>query len=305
MSFEEQERALFDLLFDRILREQFCKNPIAALSNYQLDEQEQNDFAEIRTDGLELDANLRIGLLLPHLCKVYPITFSIVSSLIRGIDMLKDLVDQQTMRTPPVDRSTTYGSRLRDCLPVSAFDSENEYKIVIAILEAELGMVLTSATLKRVILEKGQSKLNQAEIVQDWLTRPIRLAPYVCAGIIPQPYTQLKSTLIPCADNELWRHLNRTPLSASQRKQALQLEDPRLLITRAQVSHMSNCEPTVYQQTVELAEGFAPLFQHVNGTACMEEILAQFKLAGAPDQLLESVQAGFLQLLENAMLELV
>ena len=44
MSFEEQERALFDLLFDNVIRQQFCKDPVAALIDYDLDEAEIADF---------------------------------------------------------------------------------------------------------------------------------------------------------------------------------------------------------------------------------------------------------------------
>ena len=48
MSFAEQERALFDLLFDTALRERFIKNDSIALTEYQLTTEELADFAVIK-----------------------------------------------------------------------------------------------------------------------------------------------------------------------------------------------------------------------------------------------------------------
>ena len=67
MSFQEQERALFDLLFDRSLRENFCKNSIVAFSEYALDDHELDDFKEIRPDAIELDASMRTYLILTQI----------------------------------------------------------------------------------------------------------------------------------------------------------------------------------------------------------------------------------------------
>lgn len=93
MSFEEQERALFDLLFDNVIRQQFCKDPVAALIDYDLDEAEIADFDEIRPDALVLDAKMRRNLLLTHICRAFPISFAIVSSLNDGRSLLKSLVE--------------------------------------------------------------------------------------------------------------------------------------------------------------------------------------------------------------------
>jgi len=305
VSFEEQERALFDLLFDRSLREHFCKDPSSTLQQYDLDTAERIDFDEIRPDALELDAAMRADLVLSHLCRAFPLSFSIVSSLSSGLEILKEFIDTETMRSPPVERATAFGVRLRDRFVSLTFNSTGEQAIANAILEAELGMAWTSATLKRVLLDSGPQQANQSVLTEDWSGRPIKLAAYVCAAIIPQPYQQLRQALCPCADTELWAHLSRNPLTASRRKDILQRQDPRLILARASVSHMSYCEPTVDQKTVELIEGFAPLFQHINGTASVDEILAQFKRAGASDQILQSARAVFKQLLETGMLELV
>ena len=89
MSFEEQERVLFDLLFDHKLRERFCEGSVTALSEYNLSEKERNDFDGIRPDALELDANIRADLLLSHFCRAFPISFSLFSSFNGGLDILK------------------------------------------------------------------------------------------------------------------------------------------------------------------------------------------------------------------------
>ncbi len=304
MSFEEQERALFDLLFDGKLREIFCNDQSSALADYDLDEAEQLDFAEIRPDALEFDAALRVDLLLSHFCRAFPISFSIVSSLENGIDLLMKQIDTQIMRMPPSKRATVFGTKLRALLSSFLFDNVTERPLIIAILEAELGMAWTSAAAKQAVIEGEMPRVNKLPVTKDWSDKPIGLASYVSATVLPQPYIHLKNELCPRPACELWNHISREPLSVSLRKKTLETEDPKLLVARAHVSHASLCEPSVEHKTVELSEGFAHLFQHVNGTMSVEQILTQLKQAGAPDQLLHSVQDGFYQLLETSMLQL-
>jgi len=111
MSFREQERALFDLLFDQSLRENFCKDSTNAFSDYELDDDELNDFKEIRPGALELDASMRGYLILTHICRQFPVTFSLVSSLQNGIDLLQGLINLQTMRCHPTERATVFASQ--------------------------------------------------------------------------------------------------------------------------------------------------------------------------------------------------
>lgn len=307
MSFREQERALFDLLFDQSLRENFCKDSTAAFSKYDMDDDELNDFKEIRPDALELDASMRGYLILTHICRQFPVTFSLVSSLQNGINLLQGLINLQTMRCHSTERATVFASQLRELLPTCKFDSDKELAMITAILEAELGMAWTSATLKQKVLEDGSPSENMPDDFKstddDWLDKPIKLAAYVSAAIIPQSYVKLKQTLCPCEDTGLWAHLSKTQLSASLRKKTLAHEDPKLFITRARISTFSRCEPTVDHQTAELTEGFAPLFQHVNGTNTTGQISAQLKQAGAADEILQGVQTGFKQLLTSGMVE--
>lgn len=302
MSFQEQERVLFDLLFDSTVRENFCRDSVAALYQYELNEDERNDFTEIRPDALELDAKIRADLLLSHFCRSYPISFSIVSSFEGGLDVLKTFIDVETMRTATVDRSTLFGRRLGESLKSFSTDSSDEPVKISAILEAELGMAWTSASLKREVLENGEL-YTKAPQLDDWSNNNIKLAPYVCAAIIPASYEELKRSFCPDSDCDLWRSLSKKPVSASRRRKILENDEPRLFVARAHVSHMSRCEPTIDQKTVELSEGFASLFQHVNGTVSVEHILAQLKQIGAQDQMLQSIKSTFQQLLESGMLE--
>jgi hypothetical protein len=302
MSFLEQERALFDLLFDNNVRENFCNDSLAALHQYELTEEELNDFAVIRPDALELDAKIRADLLLSHFCRAFPISFSIVSSFNGGLDVLKRLIDVETMRTETVDRAMLYGRRLGESLNTLSFDSSVEQNKVSAILEAELGMVWTGASLKREVLENGELYIKSPQL-DDWSNKNIKLAPYVCAAIIPATYEDLKKSFCPDTDCDLWRSLSKNPFAASRRQKILEKDDPRLFVARAHVSHMSLCEPTIDQTTAELSEGFASLFQHVNGTVSVEYILEQLEQIGAQDEMLQSIKSTFLQLLESEMLE--
>jgi hypothetical protein len=303
MSFEQQERVMFDLLFDSKLRNQFCEDQVRALANYDLDEAEQGDFNTIRPDALQLDAAMRADLVLSHLCKSFPISFSIMSSLPNGLDVLKQLIDTTTMTSASIERATVFGNRLREQYATFSFASDKEQAIAMAILEAELGMAWTSTSLKQVVLAKGLEIEINAVLGDDWLEKPIKLAAYVCAAIIPQSYLQLKKVLCAVSDDCLWRQLNNTPLSVSIRKKTLLTEDPRLLVVRGYISRSSQCEPAVDFKTVELSEGFAPLFQHVNGTVGVAEILSQLSQIGAQEQMLQGVQSAFKQLLDYGMLE--
>lgn len=309
MSFLEQERALFDLLFDSDVRENFCNDSIAALKQYDLSDEELNDFSVIRTDALQLDARIRADLLLSHFCRAFPVSFSLIASFDGGLNFLKSLIDIETMRTEVLDRTTTLGKRIGQGLASFKFHSneeqaKEEHAKVSAILEAELGMAWTAASLKREVLENGQLHIDAMNIGENWSSQNIKLAPYVCAAMVPDSYEALKNSLSAADECDLWRNINKKPLAATQRQKLLEKDDPRLFIARAHISHMSRCEPTVEQKTAELSEGFAPLFQHVNGSLSVDYILQQLEQIGAQQQMLQSIKATFKQLLENEMLEL-
>ena len=303
MSFQEQERALFDLLFDHKLREHFCNEQEQALRAYDLSVEELTDFAAIRPDALDTDAKMRRGFLLTHICRAFPLSFSLVCSLDGGRDILKGLVDSQTVRANSLERPNLYGTRLRDALLKFRFERANEQTMLIAILEVELSMTLIASSLKKQVLESGHAPPDRAGVGVDWFDKPIKLAAHVAAAIIPQPYADMKRLFCPVADTELWSHLGQNTLSRSERRAVMENENRQLFFARARVSQFSRCDPTVDFQTMELSDGFAPLFQHVDGRNSSEAILTQLGQAGADEKILTGVKEGFFKLLQNGMLE--
>lgn len=301
MSFAEQERALFDLLFDAPLREKFSKNPRVALQNYALNADELDDFDTINPHALALDARVRVDLILAQWCRSLPLTFSLMSSLVGGLGVVKSLVDSQTMNQAPNDRVVFFATRLRQALIAKPMISLAEMSLIIAVLDAELGMASTSRLLKRSVVTEQFIEQAPTHVDEHWLSQPIRLAPYVSAAIIPLSYNLLKKNLCPYLGSELWRHLNKTPLLAVERQRLFQQADTRLLVSRATVSQLSACEPSVDHITAELTEGFASLFEYVNGSMSVTEILLQLKQLGANEALLQGVEDGFRQLLVGGM----
>ncbi|MDO8417168.1 MAG: hypothetical protein Q7S87_13265 [Agitococcus sp.] len=303
MSFIEQERALFDLLFDVPLREKFIKNPKNALTDYRLSKEELADFLVINPHALVLDAKVRVDLILGQWCRNFPLTFSILSSLSDGLLLLRRLVDSHTMRHAPIERVVVFATRLRQALiankPTVPLD---ELSLIVAILDAELGMATTSESLKKTIL-RGQYIQPKAISSRDvWLTQPVSIAPYVSAAIIPLSYGLLKKSLCPSLGAELWRYLNKTPLLAADRQQLWQQADTRLLVVKAKVSTLSDSDPTIDHVSLELAEGFASLFEYVNGTMSVQQILQQLQQIGAPASLVQSIKQGFQQLYAAEMI---
>ena len=302
MSFEAQERALFDLLFEDALREKFCSHSLQALAAYDLNDEELKDFAEIRPDALVLDAKMRRNFLLAHLCRAFPVSFAILTSFSSGKSLLQKLVDSTTMRANSIERPGLFATRMREALIDFSFDSSKEQALIPAILEAELAMAITAASLKQSVLDFGTPPEVSEELPDDWSSKTINLASHVGAAIIPLSYKKLKQGFCSVSDSNLWTELSRNPVPKSLRQKILDSEVPRLLVVRARLTHMSLCEPKVDHQTVELSDGFASLFEHVNGTASVDQILAQLKLAGASEQILGGVREGFQQLLANSML---
>lgn len=301
MSMVVQEKVLFELLFDRALRERFVLEGVSALSGRNLSDDELRDFAAIRPGALTLDATMRAGFILSQFCRSYPLSFSLVSSLTQGIELLRQLVDVQTMRAAPLQRLVTFGSRLKGQVQEKSFVSARERALVISILDAEIGMAWTSAALKQELLS-GKSVPCGADVPVDWLQRPVAMAPFVSAAVIPSSHAVLKAGLCAATGASLWRQLNRQPLSVADRQRVLHQHDPRVLVARAVGAQPSRCEPVTEHRTVELPEGFASLLRHVKGSGSVDGILQQLGQAGADETLLRSVQEGFRQLAQQGML---
>jgi hypothetical protein len=303
MSLAAQESVLFELLFDHDFREHFVRDGCAALAGRGLEEQECLDFMTIRPEALILDASMRAGFILSQFCRSYPLSFSLVSSLPQGIFQLRQMIDARIMRRAPLDRLVMFGSRLKDVVENSSLESSHERVHMSSILEAEIGMAWTSSALKKNVMQGVQ--IAEGTVPADWVQQPVGLAPFVSAAVIPSSYANLKQQLCAETGSELWRRLNRQPLTVDERLHVLQVDDPRVLVARAVVSQASRCEPVTEHRTVELSEGFASLLGHVNGTVSVAGILRQLQQAGAGEGLLVSVQEGFRQLAHQGMLVFV
>lgn len=296
--FFAQEHALFDLLFDDGLRTDFCRRGLAALMEYELPTAALQDFAVIRPDALAFDARLRTDLILAQFCRSFPLSFSLLSSFAEGLALVKSLIDSATMRQPSLSRLSFFGKRLRQ-LALERLDLEPE---LLALIDAELAMLATSQRLKQDVLD-GVTPATTPALADNWLAAALDINSFVSVTLLPQSYDRLKQQLCPFSGSELWRHLNKNPLSASQRRQLLAEAEPRLLVCKAYIRHDSRCEPVIDQQTVELSEGFAPLLDHIDGSVSVNDILAQLKHLGASMAMLQSIAGGFRQLLKQGMLE--
>lgn len=304
MSLAAQEQALLDLLFDRDRRAAFRADREAALGAYAMSAAERADFATVRVDALELDAAARVNFILAQYCRSYPLSFSLVSSLPEGLGRLRALVDAALLRTPPGERVAAFGMRLRDGLRADGGgQGARAQALLLAVVEAELGMAVT-AQLARAAALRGEAT-TPAAVPADWLRRPLRLAAFSSAAVLPRPYAELKASLCPCTGSELWRRLGREPLAAERRQALLATPELRLLVARAVVARASPCEPVVEHVTVELGEGFARLLPHLDGRQSVSGLLDALRGAGADDGLLSGVLGSFRELARQGMLQLV
>ena len=302
MSYAEQEKAVFDLLFDKNLRLQFSQDKDSVLQNYDLSVSEQEEFKEMRSDALMLDADMRCDLLLSHFCKSLPLSFSLLSSWANGISLLQALITPAVMNQPHLQRTTAFSLALKHKLPELEYTNTQEQMKVASIIEAESGLAYTAASLKEAVVSGAFSNDSDIKQSPDWRHQNVSLAAYVCAGILPQAWHTLAGQLCKKVDDQLWRRLNRNPLSQARRQKILAVEEPRLLVARAYVTQASVCDPVVEHKTVELSEGFAALFEYVNGSMSIHQILMEMKKIGAPEPLLNSIDKAFEQLMQHGML---
>lgn len=297
MSFIEQERAMFDLLFDAELRAEFIQHSTAALSHYKLSPSELEDFLAIRPDALAIDAQMRRSMVLAQLTRSYPISISLLSSIETGLSSAEAWIAPALMRAPPKQRPLLFGQAMAAWLKQYSFNNSKKEKLILSIQEAELSMAWTAANV-------GTTAVIQV-LPEDWPQKPIRMAKYISAALLPLPYHELKQQLCPVSDALLWRQLNRQAIDPSLIEELLNSTEQHLLVALACIESGSVCDPQTHHRSVVLNEGFAALFQHVNGHNSVVEILMQLSQAGASNKIVHSVKAGFQQLLEQGMLKLV
>lgn len=304
MSLAEQERAMFDLLFDAPLRHAYLADPQEMLARYDLTEQEQSDFSSMRPDALEIEGNMRTYMVMLQLCRELPLTCVIASALPGGTDQLKSFVDAGLMRINVRERPAHFGVKVRDWLAQQGEIPEAWLTMLVAILGAELANAMTSASLKQALDNGDQPAATTNEIPQDWITHPVTVASHVSAVVLPQSYRWLKDRLCPCEGEQLWPSLTNEAVPMETILAALAEEDPRLVITRAITCEDNGCDISISQQTIELSSGFASFMQNLNGQYSVGFILEQLKLAGADEQMLSGVETGFLELVKAGMLKL-
>lgn len=302
MSLAEQERAMFDLLFDAGLRQRFGEDRTAALQAYMLSPAEIQDFEAVRQEALAFDASLRSAILLAAIAKSLPLTFCGLSSFEGGVDRLRAVLDAVLVREAPIERPVQFAERLRAQLPQWPFADLHERTLMKAILDAEWGMAYTAAARRAAAVSGALTELPAEPVPDDWLIQPVRLASFVSAGVLPQSWQQLTQDWCIADGSSLWRALQKTPLSLVRRRTQLASPRPRLLLARAVVSTSSHCDPVIEHRTTDMPEGFATLFQYVNGENSVQSMLSGLQQAGAAPAMLEGVRVGFRQLLESGML---
>lgn len=295
MSFQEQERVLFDLLFNREVREDFIENNLSAFKKYDLTEEEKQDFLSIRTDALAADASIRCSIILNQLGKYYPISFCLLSTINGGLNQCTDWIDSELMLSHITQRPVLFGQRMQQWLAQQKINPT-----ILAIQEAELSMAWTRDNL--ISSPSTHSSSEPTSLEKNWEQRPLEIGEFVSAALLPRPYADIKRTLCPCPESKLWRHLQKTPLQYEQIQPLLESQTQHLLVARAIFSERSLCDPHAHHITLQLSEGFAPLFQHFNGQHSTADLLLNLQANGAPTELLRSIRRGFEQLIQHGML---
>lgn len=311
MSFKEQETVLFDLLFDDALRQRFSENAELALSEYDLTDKEKDDFSNVRLDALAMDVAMRKRLILAQISNVFPLSFSLVSSLEHGLRVLNGLITSELMRLVTHKRLSVFAATLLseiEALPVvEFFYSAEEKKALLAILIVEAGLADNAASLKQALLDGEyvtETPIYYEENDALWLQGAVNWSDHVCANTLNLPYMHLKKKLCPVSGTALWEHLSKNPLPAFLREEALMEEEGRVVISKACITHHSDLDPVVDHVTVELSLGFAPMFSYIDGSLSIASLLGHLGEAGASKELLQSVKSGFYQLLQCGMLKI-
>ena len=305
MSLQAQEQALFDLLFDEGLRRRFHRDGPEALAGRGLDPGERAAFGSLRVDALEHDAMLRRAMVLSQLCAVLPVTTALAGCVDGLLPDLDALVDGETMRTPQVERSYVFARRLRARWDGLAADEDPVLRALPVVLEAELGMAFTAASLCRETLDLGRPPPAPAGLPEDWRSLPARVAPFVNAAVLPASYAALRAALCTVPDRLVHRLASDGKVDGAAARRLLDAGDPRLLVARAAIDRSSRCDPTARHVTVELSDGFAELVGHADGTRSVDALLAGLRASGADTALLAGVGEGFRELFEAGVLEAV
>jgi hypothetical protein len=297
MSLQQQEQVMLALLFDESFRDAFCSNKTQALARFPLSDEEKNDFFCIKNAGLQFDAQLRIDLILSQLTRHFPLTFTLLSSFSGGMQHLKKIINVAYIQQKPADRAVYIARQIASFFSQCPFASQQDYDACTGIFHSEQ---------QRAILIR---QLTVAETVPPlsaymplpllWQQQKITLANYVSAVVLPMPYESLKAQLAIEPVCDLWQRMKEKPLTPSARQSMWQQADARVFISQAYVACHSSCERVIDFKTAEVSEGFAPLFNYINGEYTVDYILQQLALAGANTAMVKGIESSFKTLLEN------
>jgi len=297
MSLAIQEHVMLSLLFDKKLREAFCKNKKTALLNVGLDDEELNDFMDIDIHGLMFDASLRVDLILSQMAKQLPMTFTLFSSFDRGLLLLQELIDIDFILTPTHQRLSCVVGKIEMLFSRVSFISQADYSFCISLFHCEKNRLLSAEKIRR-------PDAMPSDRASGLIAGNIRLSHDVSIALLPLSFSTLENRL-QCCDVQLWRKISADPFTQQQRLDLQLQRDPRLLLTKAVLSYSSIIEKIVEYKTIELPEGFASLMPYVNGDNNVEFILEQLKQAGADQPLIKVINQHFLQLIKEGYIELV
>lgn len=303
MSLQDQERALFDLLFDRDLRARFGAEGTAALSSYPLSRAELHDFTQVRFSALETDARMRVYMLLAQLCRELPVSFALAAAVPGADAQFRQLVDRELLDVPVSLRAATYGERLMDWLHAE-MDSVHLQAQVIALVGAEVAMARGGGALRQLDGDLSANWGAPPALPEAWSALPASIAPHTCAVIVPQPFDRVQDALCPVAPEDLWRHLDRQPTTSDQLEAALATEEPRLLLACHFLTRPERCVPLLSRKRVEVSTGFAPLLRYLDGRNCIDDILGQLERSGATADMLPGIAAGFEELCRSGIVRL-
>ncbi len=304
MSLREQERALFDLLFDRDLRARFGTDPAAALADYDLDRAERHDFSLVRYSALETDARMRVYMLLAQLCRELPVSFALASSLPDAAGRFRALVDRDLLDVPVALRAAEYGERLVQFARLELAESPERQAQVIALMGAEIAMARTGGSLRQLDADLAAGWGAPDALPADWPARPAAIAPHSCAVVVPRAYDSVHGALCAVCPEALWGHLDQHPVTPEQVGAALRPEDPRLLLASHFLTRPERCVPPLSRRRLEVSAGFAPLLRYLDGRNCIDDILRQLAQAGATEDMLPAVRAGFEELCRAGIVRL-
>ncbi len=302
MALAKQEDVLFQLLFNSVLQARFCAIGIEALKVFQLDEKELSDFARIRTDALQIDSAMRKQLILAQLSKQLPLSMTLFSSLSDGMELLLDALDIDVMSSPIEMRTVVYAYQLQEKLFESVDYALIDHQPLNAILQCETAMCLSAATAIQAHLQQGCEEYLVSGNAEPSQHAHLVWAQGVNVALLPGSYQQCKQQLCPAQGSALWSALKRKPLLAKDRDKCLQSQQAQVLVSHARIEQSSRCDPLVAFKTKELNEGFARVFQYINGEYSSEQLLQFLADAGADQALLESVSEVFEQLIADGML---